>query len=338
MDLIQLTRQLIDIPSITNDEHQIALFLKSYLEEEKFVVSFQEVELNRYNLIANYSDDTKIIFCTHLDTVPPHYSSSMKNNFIYGRGACDAKGIIASMIHTAAGLKKKGENKFALLFVVGEETNSAGAKAAASSDIKSDFIVVGEPTENKFASAQKGSLSYTIQTKGVAAHSAYPEKGLSAIDCLLNVLVDLQSTDWGENNNYGRGTMNIGVINGGQSANIIAEYAEAKIFHRLVDECDTRKRQVIDIVNDRASIEFHAQNNPQQLYCIDGFETTIVNFGSDVPYLRRIGKPLLIGPGSIHDAHTEQEKISIRDLVLASEVYERVYFSLLNERDTINEN
>ena len=331
MDIINLTKTLINIPSITNDEYEIGLFIEQFFKEQNMDVRLHPVSENRKNVLVNYSERTEIIFCTHLDTVPPAIPSSVSEEMIYGRGACDAKGIIGSMIHTALQLKSKGENKFALLFVVGEEVDSIGAKYASSTGISAKYIIVGEPTENKLAAGQKGSLSYILHVKGAAGHSAYPESGFSAIHCLLDIIGELKRNDWGYNELLGSSTMNIGTIHGGMSANTIADDAEASVFHRLVDSFEKRKEQVRSIVGDRASIQFQAQNDPQQLHLVDGFESTIVNFGSDVPYLRNIGTPLLIGPGSIHDAHTSHEKISIKDLHIASILYEKLYFALLKE-------
>lgn len=328
MDIIRLTQQLIDIRSLTGGEKNLVEFLDAYLTRCDFKVEAQVVEEGRENLLVNYSPITEVIFCTHLDTVPPHYVSTTDDSFIYGRGACDAKGSIAAMIDASIDLRMENENKFALLFVVGEETDSIGAKKAASPGLKARYVIVGEPTENKLAIGQKGSLSYTLTVNGIAGHSAYPERGRSAIHALLDILHDLRTAEWGNDTLLGEGTMNVGLLGGGVSANTIAAHAEATIFHRLVDGVEKRKEQVAHIVRDRAGVEFHAQNDPQRLHHVNGFETTVVNFGSDVPYLRAIGTPLLIGPGSIHDAHTTTEKILISQLREASLLYKKLYFVL----------
>lgn len=330
IDITQLLTRLIDIPSMTGGESALARWLADYFRGQSIATELQHVENDRHNLVVNYNNTTKVIFCTHLDTVPPFKASRIDGNMIYGRGACDAKGIIAAMIDAALSLQRKNENEWALLFVVGEEVDSIGAKKAAKA-MHSRFVVVGEPTENKLARGQKGSLSYRLTTSGIAGHSAYPERGRSAIHTLLEVMEDIRKAEWGRSDLLGEATCNIGLIDGGSSANTIADHASAFVFHRLVDSMEKRKTQLISLVNGRAAVDFHAQNDPQQLHVVEGFETTTVNFGSDVPYLRAIGTPMLVGPGSIHSAHTDDEKISIDELKVASELYEKLYFALAKD-------
>ena len=331
MTLIDRTKQFIDIPSVTGDELSFALFLEAYLRELGWNVDLQDVAERRKNVFASLTPEPRVLFCTHLDTVPPFFPASIESGTIFGRGSCDAKGIIAAMIEASESIKSKGESSHGLLFVVGEETDSAGAKASVRSGLRSDFIIVGEPTNNKLALGQKGSLSYTLRANGIAGHSAYPESGRSAIHALLSVLEDIRHAHWGSDALLGDSTFNIGMLSGGQSANSIAAHAEAQVFHRLVDSLQKRKVQLEELLQGRVQIEFHAQNDPQQLHILEGYATTVVNFGSDVPYLRAIGVPLLIGPGSILDAHTEKEKISIKELTDAAQIYEDLYFQLTKQ-------
>jgi len=254
----------------------------------------------------------------------------MDSSYIYGRGACDTKGIISAMLIAGKELHALGEH-VAFLFVVGEETDSIGAKIAITTDHKAHFIIVGEPTENLLAIGHKGVLSYTLKCKGTPAHSAYPTMGNSAIHQLLDLISDIRYRSWGEDAVLGKATLNVGMIDGGTAANVFAETASATVVHRIVDSLAQRKQQIINIVANTADITFHSQNDPQFLYVPPGFETTIVAFGTDVPYLRSMGTPLLVGPGSIHDAHTENEKISIAQIHDAVELYKKVFFALKDE-------
>lgn len=322
-----LAAELIDLPSITGSEAPVLEFLEHLLKEIGFTTVREYIGTERWNLYANWTHAAPIVFCTHVDTVPPHFSSSMQHGMLYGRGSCDAKGIASSMLFAAERLISDGEMP-AFLFVVGEETDSIGARTAAKSGRVADFIIVGEPTDNVLASGHKGALSYTLSVQGSAAHSAYPERGSSAIHILLDLLQTLRSAEWGSHDVLGPATLNVGVIEGGIAMNTLAPDASAMVMHRIVDDAEARKSQVRTLIDGRAALEFHSVSQPQILHVPAGFDARPVAFGTDVPYLRDIARCLLCGPGSVHDAHTPDEHIAVTALDEAVELYVRLYHAL----------
>ena len=327
MDLFTLTRQLIDIPSVTGDERRAMEFIEHQLVTMGMTTSREPVSDSRWNLYAGWSREASVCFSTHVDTVPPFTRSSEDDDWIYGRGACDTKGIIAAMLMAGQVLLAEGKHP-AFLFVVGEETDSIGAKTAAASGNTIPYVIVGEPTENCLATGHKGVLSYTLHTSGVTAHSAYPELGTSAVHVLLDVLHDIRQAEWGHSDVLGPSTLNIGAIQGGRAPNVFADSAAATVLHRIVDRVDLRRRQLNDLVAGRAAITFHSWSDPQHLFTLDGFPAEPVRFGTDIPHLRGMGELLLLGPGSIHHAHTAHEKISKQQLVDAVKLYVDVYNAL----------
>jgi acetylornithine deacetylase len=333
MTLFELTRQLIDIPSITGDEFEAGQFLSTFLRDHGYRVETQEVEPNRVNVIARTNAEPLIVFSTHIDTVPPFIPSSEDDKNIYGRGSCDAKGIIAAQISAAERLRAEGMNKVGLLFTVDEELSSKGAQLANHHPIASQcrYLINGEPTDNKLAVGTKGSLRFFLRTEGRSAHSAYPEAGDSAIEKLLDVLGDLRSVNWPADNFFGETTCNIGVINAGTRPNVIPASAVAEIQIRLTLRVEDAKMIVENVVARRASIEYASAHDPVKLFYIRGFEESVVRFTTDIPYLSNWGNAILIGPGSILDAHTDHECISKRELEKAVELYVQLARRLLTE-------
>ena len=327
MDVIHLAERFINIPGNTGYEAAIAENVESVCIDLGFTCAREPVADGRWNLYVNWNDSPRVVLCTHLDTVPPHFPARIDGPYLYGRGACDTRGIMAAMICAGERLAAMGHRP-AFLFVVGEETDSIGAKTAAASNHTSSYIVVGEPTMNKLAQGHKGTLSYQISTHGSAGHSAYPQSGSSAVHSLLDLLDTIRNTDWGEDSVLGPATTNIGLITGGIAPNVIAPSATATIVHRIVDSVESRRQRVIDLCGDRADLDFISQTEPQFMFCPEGFETTTVNFGTDIPYLRSMAIPVLIGPGSILDAHTANEKISLEELQEAIDIYQRLYVTL----------
>jgi acetylornithine deacetylase len=330
MDAIELSKALVSISSISGNEKDMLIFLENLLRKHGLVTSRQHVAEDRWNLFAGWHENPVVVFSTHVDTVPPYIPMRFDDRYIYGRGSCDTKGIIASMIAAGLRLLDEGENP-AFLFVVGEETDSIGAKTAAASGMRSSYIVVGEPTDNMLAQGHKGILSYTLKTEGRAAHSAYPELGHSAVEGLLNVIDRIRRHHWGHDSLLGDATMNIGIIEGGVAMNVFAPKASAQIIHRLVDDAEMRKAELVALVREDAEIQFHSVAQPQILHVVPGFEVKTVHFGTDIPYLASIGTCLLLGPGSIHDAHTDDEKISIQEIEQAVKFYYTLYHCLKNE-------
>jgi acetylornithine deacetylase len=270
-----------------------------------------------------------------MDTVPPHIPSSEDDGYIYGRGACDAKGIIAAQITAAGRLRAEGVTQVGLLFTVDEEMGSLGARAANSHAWAEDcrYLVNGEPTDNKLATGTKGSLRLRVNTEGRAAHSAYPEQGESAIEKLLDVLADVRSHEWPSDEFFGATTCNIGTVSGGTRPNVIPAEAHADLQFRLVTEAREVKRRLERIVNARATVEYLSENEPLRLFTVEGFETEVVRFTTDIPYLTNWGAPLLCGPGSILVAHTNGERVPRRELSDAVEIYSRLARQLLTHGD-----
>jgi acetylornithine deacetylase len=324
----ELARQLMTIPSVTGNELEVGNFLISYLSTAGYRVERQAVEPERFNVIAT-AGRPRVLFCTHIDTVPPVLPIGEDQDFLYGRGACDTKGIIAAMLEAGDRLRSSGVQDYGYLFVVGEETNGSGAKAANTLKWDNEFVVVGEPTGNKLARAQKGTFMAELSVQGKAAHSGYPEAGVSAIEGLWKVLGDCRSADWGDDPLLGKGTFNIGTFNGGQAFNIIPASSVATIMIRTIEPPEAVEAKMRSLIGDRAGMTVLGGARPYLMHVVEGFETTVVSFGSDVPYLGKLGKPLLIGPGSILDAHTAHEKISKQELMAGAALYERLARTLL---------
>ncbi len=329
MNPFELTRQLMLIPSVTGTEGEVGRFLDSFLKEGGYRVETQPVGEDRFNVMAYAGEEPKVVFCTHIDTVPPFLDVSEDDEALYGRGACDTKGIFAAMYTAGERLRADGHKNFGFLLLVGEETGGDGAKAANQLDWSSEFVIVGEPTENKLARAQKGTLLADLSVEGKAAHSGYPEAGVSALHPLIDVLHDCVRADWGQDPVLGKGTCNVGVVRGGERANIVAPDAMASIMLRTVENVEGVRERLLQVVGGRAVIDVQAGSSPQHMHVVPGFAETVVSFGSDIPYLGNLGKPLLVGPGSILDAHTAHEKISKRDLLEGVELYDRLARSLL---------
>jgi acetylornithine deacetylase len=332
-NVFELTRALVDIESISNNEMRVASFLFDHLSQmaARFAghAERMEVEEERFNVFASWGNPI-VTLETHMDTVPPFFSSSEDAEVIWGRGACDAKGIIASMIGAAEKLLDEGVRNFGLLIVVGEERNSAGAMAAARTPRGSRYLVAGEPTENKLALGSKGALRFEIATRGRMAHSAYPELGQSAVESLLDVLDAMRRIPLPQDPLLGRTTMNIGTIAGGRAPNIIPDAAEAEILVRLAGDAQPIRDSFAAVVADRALLKEVLCIPAMRFEQLDSFPATVVSYSTDVPFLSRAwGKPFLIGPGNIHVAHTAEERVSKRELSDAVQIYSDIVRRLL---------
>jgi acetylornithine deacetylase len=326
MDPIRFTRELIDIESITGNEAQVGDFLADRLATLGYVVQKGPVERHRFNVLAlppGVSSPT-VVFSTHMDTVPPHIPSWEDDRRIYGRGACDAKGIIAAQTAAAQRLLMESKVAVGLLFLVGEERDSLGAKIANEHPIGSKFLVNGEPTENKVALASKGTLRVELTAQGKMAHSAYPELGDSAIDKLIEALHRLKKMHLPFNEEIGPSTLNVGVIEGGRAPNVIADHARAQLLIRLVGPADDIRRNIMDGVRDLVKVEFPLEIPYMKMRTVAGLPTMIAAFTTDIPQLTEWGEPVLLGPGSIHVAHTENEFIDKEQLMRAVDIYTRV--------------
>lgn len=336
MNVFELTRALIDIESVTGAENRVGEYLFEYLSAmaKRYAGAVERIEVahERFNVFAHWGEPS-VTLSTHMDTVPPFFPSREDAETIWGRGACDAKGIIAAMIGAAEALLAAGTRNFGLLFVVGEERDSAGALVAAKNPRGSRYLINGEPTENKIALGSKGALRFEIVAQGRLAHSAYPELGESAIEKLLDVLQAVRAIKLPQDELLGRSTMNIGTIRGGRAPNVIADHAQAEIMFRLVGSPAPIRESLSNAVAARAEIHEVFGTPAQRLESFPGLETSIVSFATDIPsFGGSWGKPLLIGPGSIHVAHTAEEHISKRELTDAVEIYARMVRTLISDR------
>jgi acetylornithine deacetylase len=322
MDLFALTRRLVDIESITPNEAAVGDFLCEELLRRGFEAQKMPVEGARANLLATWPGHPRpaIVFSTHLDTVPPFIPSSEDGTRIYGRGACDAKGILAAQIVAAENLRAEGIHA-GLLFLVGEERDSLGAKVANQRDIGSRFLINGEPTENKMAFATKGALRVELTARGRMAHSAYPELGESAIDKLVEALYRLDQMSLPENPEVGQCTKNVGIIHGGRAPNVIPDLAKAELLYRLAGPSDELRRQIVETVGSLAEVNFTLEIPFAKLRTLDGLPTMVAGFTTDIPLLSNWGDPLLVGPGSVYVAHTEGEYVEKAQLQEAVEIY-----------------
>jgi len=333
MNLFELTKNLIDIPSISENEQAVGFFLRDYLERLGWTVELQAVSEKQNNVIAYLNDTPRVFLSTHMDVVPPHIGASEDAEKIYGRGACDAKGIIASQIFAAEDLRKKGIEDIGLLFTVDEEQGSAGARAANNHPIarQCKYLINGEPTDNDLAIGSKGSLRFFIKTVGRAAHSAYPEEGESAIEKLLDILIDIRRIEFPNDEFFGETTNNIGLINGGLKTNIIPPNAEAGLHVRLT----TGEKPVLEILEKtiagRGEIEIASLALPVKMLAVEGFKQKVVRFTTDIPHLSNWGTPLLLGAGSILVAHTKDEFVLKKDLEEAVGLYCSLTKKLLAE-------
>ncbi|HTC36978.1 MAG TPA: M20/M25/M40 family metallo-hydrolase [Bryobacteraceae bacterium] len=328
MNIFELTRALVDIESITENEEQMghALFAHLSALAQKFNghVELIPVEPRRNNVFAWWGDP-RVTLSTHIDTVPPFFPSREDDQHIWGRGACDTKGIIAAMIFAVRELLEARQSNFGLLFVVGEERNSAGALAAAKDPRGSKFIINGEPTENKLALGSKGALRLEIIANGRMAHSAYPALGESAIEKLIDALNEIRRVQLPVDETLGASTLNIGTIAGGRAPNVIPDYAQAELFIRLVDDGDSTRAAIRQAVGGKVEVRELLAISAAHLGSLPGFETTIVSYTTDIPAFGGAwGKPYLIGPGSIHVAHTSEERIPKAQILEAVQIYKRM--------------
>jgi acetylornithine deacetylase len=323
IDVLKLARELIDVPSVTGNEFQIGTSLAELLNRLGYRIELQDVTPERANIIATTDSQPRVVLSTHMDTVPPFIASSEDDDFIYGRGACDAKGIIAAQIAAAEKLRASGFEEIGFLFTVDEEVTSGGARVANKHRLarSCEYLINGEPTDNRLAIGTKGSLQAAIITKGRAAHSAYPEQGDSAIEKLLDVLTDIRNVPWPSDEVFGQTTCNIGVLSGGTRANVIPSEAQATLQIRLAVKATTVKRLLEEAIAGRAALDYKSVHDPVRLFTVDGFDQMLARFTTDIPYLDRWGKALLIGPGSILDAHTDGEKVKKSELLRAVDIY-----------------
>ena len=338
VDVLGLAQQLIDIESTTGNEGAVANFLAGYLRDRGYSVLEQPLDplipdprslIPRVNVIAAVGEPD-VVFSTHFDCVPPFFPSRVENGVLFGRGACDAKGILAAQVAAAERLRANGETRIGLVFVGGEERGSDGAKAANRIGSKARFLINGEPTDLRLGAATRGCFRVRLTATGKAAHSGYPELGESAIEKLLDCLMALRSADWPADPLLGRTHYTVGLINGGVAPNVVPPNAEAEVFFRTVGDHAPLRELLHQALAGRVEVMEILELPAARMHTVPGFETAVFSYFSDIPFLTNWGTPLLLGPGSIHVAHTDQEHLAIDELNRAVGIYERLAAALLS--------
>ena len=329
MDALELTRALVALETPTGSEGPATDFLDDTLRHAGYRTVRQPVTAGRQNLYA-YREPPDLVFSTHLDTVPPYLPLTEDSESIHGRGSCDAKGLAAAMVTAAERLAAQGERRIGLLFLVGEENGSDGARAAVNLGPKGRFLINGEPTENRLSIGQKGSLRVDLEAVGRAAHSAYPDEGVSAIAALLDTIERIRRMPLPHDPLLGQSTLNLGLIGGGVAPNVIPPAATAQLLLRTVEPTEPIKAAIRALLVPGVSVEF-----PVELpfhkggFAPAGWETTVVSYASDLPFLSAWGERYQLGPGTIKVAHTNHEHIRKADLLRGVELYQRLASDLL---------
>jgi len=330
VDIVALTRALVDIDSTTGREGAAGRWLADYLRAHGWMVVEQGVDATRFNVIATIAP-AKVAFSTHIDCVPSFFQSRVEGDRLYGRGSCDAKGILAAQVAAADRLRRDGESRVALVFVVGEERGSDCARVANEAPAAAGcrFVIDGEPTDNRLGLATRGILLLRLRATGRAAHSSFPELGESAIDKLIDALVDLRSASLPDDPVLGRTHYTVGLIDGGVAPNVVSPSADAEVMFRTVSDAADVRRAVARL-EQRVSIEHVLEVPPVRLKSVPGFDAAVFPYTTDIPFLSAWGDPLLFGPGSIHVAHTADEYVSIAELHAAASHYATLARALLS--------
>jgi acetylornithine deacetylase len=327
--LVGFARALVDIDSTTGREAMVGRWLSGELRRMGYRVVEQPVDGDRCNVYAEL-DDPIVVFSTHLDCVPPFFPSRVEDGVLHGRGSCDAKGILAAQVAAAETLRGAGETRVALLFVVGEERGSEGAVRSADLARTSRYLIDGEPTDNRLAAATRGIYRVRLVARGRAAHSSRPEQGVSAIEKLVTALTLLRAVPLPCDDLLGRTHYTVGLIEGGVAPNVVPAHAEAEVMFRTVGEAAAVRGAIAPL---EPGVEIHDVLTvpPARMACVEGFETAVFPFTTDVPLLTAWGTPLLYGPGSALVAHTDEEHVGIADLHEAAHGYVRLARALLDK-------
>ena len=331
LSLVDLARSLIDIDSTTGGEAEACAWLASYLGQRGFQVTEQPVAAGRTNVIALLDPRPTVVLSTHVDCVPPFFPSRVEGGRLYGRGACDAKGALAAQVTAVERLREAGEGQVGLLFVVGEERGSDGAAAANAVSPGPAFLVNGEPTESKLARATRGAFRLKLRATGRAAHSSQPERGVSAIDLLVDALVELRGLPLPEDPELGRTFYVVGLVSGGIAPNVVSPSAEAELNFRTVGPASEVLERLASL-RTRVALERVLEVPPVRMRTVPGFATASFAFTTDIPLLDRWGVPLLFGPGSVFHAHTDDDHVDLAELEASVAAYERIARALLAER------
>jgi acetylornithine deacetylase len=328
---LELTRALIDIDSTTGSEGDAGRLIASTLRLLGYDVVEQPVSHDRFNVLATTTHAPAVVFSTHFDCVPPFFPSRTEGGRLYGRGACDAKGILMAQVAAAERLRAAGESRIGMLFVVGEERGSDGAKLANTVAAGSRFLINGEPTGNRLGVATRGVYRVRLTATGRAAHTSQPDLGISAIDKLLDALIALRGVDWPAEQVLGRTFYTVGLISGGVAPNVVSPSAEAELMFRTVGDHEILRSLIMSAVGDLVSLEDVLVVPPVTLKTMPGFESSVFSFTTDSPFLDAWGAPLLVGPGHVTVAHTSEEHIELSELAEAVDLYVTLARNLLSQ-------
>ncbi|KAF9942092.1 hypothetical protein BGZ75_001124 [Mortierella antarctica] len=341
-ELLAFHKALVSISCITENESPCTEYLQAHLTKLGYTVELQKIAPGRENVLAYLGKgrNPKVLFNTHIDVVPPYIEYREDDENVYGRGSSDAKGSMAAQVQAVEELRREGkvaEGDIGFLFVVGEEVDHIGMVKANDLGLTPDYLIVGEPTESRLALGHKGVLRLNISIEGKAAHSGYPELGISANDKLIDLLSKLKALDLPEDSYFGKTTMNIGMIRGGLAANIVPAFATAGISFRIA----TSTQDVLDLVDkvipqeqqlkDKITIERLTCWEPVRCHSVPGFETFVANYFTDIPSFLTAKHSLLFGPGSILCAHAPHEYINKKELIAAVGSYKDIVLKLFAE-------
>ena len=319
VELVTLARALIDIDSTSGQEAEACRWLSGWLRERDYAVVEQPVADDRFNVIATL-DPPDVVLSTHIDCVPPFFSSREEDGLLYGRGACDAKGILAAQLAALERLRAAGERRVGLLVVVGEERGSQGARAANTRTLGSRYLVNGEPTDNRLGAATRGVYRVRLVARGRAAHSSHPELGESAIEKLIDALLQLRTLALPEDSRLGRTYYTVGLMSGGLAPNVVPPGAEAEVNFRTVGSA-TDVRTVLEPLTSTVELEDVVVVPPVVMETVSDFPTEVFPFTTDIPFLSAWGKPLLLGPGSVLVAHTDEEHVRVSEMLESVDHY-----------------
>uniref|UniRef100_A0A0B7KK05 Peptidase M20 dimerisation domain-containing protein n=1 Tax=Bionectria ochroleuca TaxID=29856 RepID=A0A0B7KK05_BIOOC len=338
---VQLLRQLMEIPSVSEEEQKIGIFLSKYLKNLGYTVELIPIapDSDRCNVYAYLGADRKARTCmtSHMDTVPPHIDFKIEGDIIYGRGACDDKGPLAAQIIAAEELRAERviqDGDISLLFVVGEEKGGPGMLAANDMNLSWEAIMFGEPTEGKLAVGHKGHFVFELFARGFASHSGYPERGKNAATTLVTLLDELKSLDLPTSELLGPTTFNLGKIQGGVAYNVLAADAYALCGIRVAANLEEIEKKVAEIVKKYPDVTLKKSFGYPETYLdyeIEGLDSMPVSFGTDIPRLKGNHKRYLYGPGSILHAHGVNEQVAIPDLIESVAVYKRLVLASLEK-------
>ena len=328
-DVVSVTRALVDIDSTTGREGECVEWMAHVLRHSGYRVVEQTVEGRRANIYATSGDAARVVLSTHLDCVPPFFPSRVEGDVVFGRGSCDAKGAAASQVAAVETLRRRGISNIGLLFVVGEERGSDGARNAQSLASGCKYLVNGEPTDNRLGAGTRGILRVNLRAIGRAAHSSYPELGESAIEKLLDALVLLRKIELPQDLVMGRTHYTVGLISGGVAPNVVPPSAEAEVMFRTVGDLPGLRASLTSLTS-LVTVEDVLEVPPVTMTTVPGFDTATFPYTTDIPFLSNWGTPLLYGPGSVHVAHTDEEHVHVGALKRAVEDYARLATHLLN--------